>query len=159
MPIKYPVKIVGGPRFVTLMDAQGRMFAGGLEREDAEEIVSALNTQPSPSGYEYAITVEWDKHNARRHELIEAKRSRSLSEDEIAEFRELQWLAGVKRELGSGPPPDMTQPRKKSRKVQIEEQLKRSDLTAQLSGRDDIEYGHHESLPRGEHVARLRKAE
>lgn len=27
------------------------------------------------------------------------------------------------------------QPRKKSKKVQIEEQLKRSDLTAQLSGR------------------------
>ena len=49
------------------------------------------------------------------------------------------------------------QPRKKSRKVQIEEQLKRSDLTAFETGRTDIEYGHFDSLPRGEHVARLKR--
>lgn len=49
------------------------------------------------------------------------------------------------------------QPRKKSKKVQIEEQLKRSDLTAQEVGRDDIEYGHFDSLPRGEHVARMKR--
>lgn len=53
-------------------------------------------------GYERAITIEWDKHNARRHDLIEAKRSRSLSDEEASELRELQWLAGIKRELGSG---------------------------------------------------------
>ena len=45
-------------------------------------------------------------------------------------------------------------PRKQSKKQKTEESLRQSDLSAQLSGRDDIEYGHHESLPRGEHVAR-----
>lgn len=54
-------------------------------------------------GYERVITVEWDKHNARRHELIEAKRARLLSESEISELAELQWLAGIKRELANGP--------------------------------------------------------
>lgn len=57
----------------------------------------------SPLGYEHAITVGWAKHNARRHELLEAKRSRSLSESEITELAELQWLAGIKRELQKGP--------------------------------------------------------
>lgn len=44
---------------------------------------------------------------------------------------------------------------RKARKQKVEELLRRSDLTAQLTGRDDIEYGHHETLPRGEHVANL----
>jgi hypothetical protein len=77
---------------VHILDQSGRAIAGGLIREDAEEIVNALNSQP----------------------------------------------------------------KKKSKKIQIEEALKRSDLTAQSAERDDIEYGHHESLPRGEHVARLK---
>lgn len=66
----------------------------------------SVDTAPiaAPLGYEYAITVDWNKHNARRHELIEAKRSRRLSDDEATEFRELQWLAGIKRELLTGPP-------------------------------------------------------
>lgn len=46
-------------------------------------------------------------------------------------------------------------PRSRVRKQKIEEQLRASDLTAQTAGRTDIEYGHHESLPRGEHVARI----
>jgi len=51
-----------------------------------------------------------------------------------------------------------SQPKRKSKKIQIEEALRRSDLTAQISGgRDDVEYGHHDQLPRGEHVARLSK--
>lgn len=56
----------------------------------------------SPLGYEHAITIGWNEHNARRHELIEAKRSRLLSESESAELAELQWLAGIKRELANG---------------------------------------------------------
>ena len=48
------------------------------------------------------------------------------------------------------------QPRKKSKKVQIEDALRLSDLGAQIVERDDIEYGHFDSLPRGEHVARLK---
>lgn len=44
-------------------------------------------------------------------------------------------------------------PRSRSKKQKIEEDLRQSDLTAQYAGRTDIEYGHHESLPRGEHVA------
>lgn len=47
---------------------------------------------------------------------------------------------------------------RRSKKQKIEDALRESDLTAQLcGGRDDVEYGHHESLPRGEHVSRLRK--
>lgn len=45
-------------------------------------------------------------------------------------------------------------PQRKSKKKQVEEALRESDLSAQLSGRDNIDYGHHETLPRGEHVAR-----
>jgi hypothetical protein len=44
-------------------------------------------------------------------------------------------------------------PRSRSKKQKIEDKLRQSDLTARLTGRDDIEYGHHETLPRGEHVA------
>lgn len=47
-------------------------------------------------------------------------------------------------------------PRSRSKKQKIEESLRESDLTAQLSGRTDIQYGHHDSLPRGEHVANRR---
>lgn len=54
-------------------------------------------------GYEHALTIGWNEHNARRHELIEAKRSRTLSESEISELAELQWLAGIKRALLNGP--------------------------------------------------------
>ena len=50
-----------------------------------------------------------------------------------------------------------SQPRKKSKKIQIEEALRRSDLGAQLAERTDVEYGHHDSLPRGEHVARMKR--
>jgi hypothetical protein len=44
--------------------------------------------------------------------------------------------------------------RRKTKKALQVEELKRSDLGAQLTGRSDIEYGHHETLPRGEHVMR-----
>lgn len=49
-----------------------------------------------------------------------------------------------------------TASRSRSKKQKIEESLRESDLTARLAGRDDVEYGHHESLPRGEHVANRR---
>lgn len=49
-------------------------------------------------------------------------------------------------------------PRPRSKKQKIEETLRQSDLTAQLADRQDIVYGHHDSLPRGKHVAnQLRK--
>lgn len=44
--------------------------------------------------------------------------------------------------------------RSRSKKQNIADELRRSDLTAQLAGRTDIEHGPHDSLPRGEHVAR-----
>lgn len=48
-------------------------------------------------------------------------------------------------------------PRSRSKKQKVEDELRRSDLTAQLcGGRPEIEYGHHETLPRGEHVANRR---
>jgi len=47
--------------------------------------------------------------------------------------------------------------RSRSKKQKIEEELRESDLTAQLSGRDNIVYGHHDMVPRGEHVARRSK--
>ncbi len=46
--------------------------------------------------------------------------------------------------------------RSRSKKQKIEDSLKQSDLTAQYAERQDIEYGHHETIPRGEHVARRR---
>lgn len=48
-------------------------------------------------------------------------------------------------------------PRSRSKKQRIEDELRESDLTAQLADRQDIIYGHHDSLPRGEHVARLNR--
>lgn len=47
-------------------------------------------------------------------------------------------------------------PRSRSRKQKIEDALRDSDLTAQLADRQDIVYGHHDMIPRGEHVARLK---
>lgn len=46
--------------------------------------------------------------------------------------------------------------KRKAKKIQVEEALRRSDLTGRLADRQDIEYGPHDQLPRGEHVARLR---
>lgn len=45
--------------------------------------------------------------------------------------------------------------RRVSKKQEIVEELKASDLTAQMVGREDIEYGTHEQLPKGEHVANM----
>lgn len=71
-----------------------------------------------------------------------------LSEGEKNVF-EAGWEAAM-RFVGQSP-------KKKSKKIQVEEALRLSDLTAQEVGRTDIEYGHHETLPRGEHVARITK--
>lgn len=94
MPINYPLRVeqLPGAVYAHIKDASDRAIAGGLSREDAEEIVDALNSLP----------------------------------------------------------------KRKSKKILAEEALRRSDLTAREVGRDDIEYGHHESLPRGEHVARMK---
>lgn len=46
--------------------------------------------------------------------------------------------------------------RTRSKKQKIEDDLRQSDLTGQLAERTDILYGHHDSLPRGEHVANRR---
>lgn len=54
--------------------------------------------------YEQAITVNWAATNTRRHELI-TKKAGGLTDNEANELYALQWLAGMKRELGSGPPP------------------------------------------------------
>jgi hypothetical protein len=92
MSIHNPVRVEGPGFYVMLVDAKDRVIAGGLLREDAEEICNALNSQP----------------------------------------------------------------KRKSKKIAVEEALRRSDLMAQLAGRDDIEHGHHDQLPRGEHVANLK---
>jgi hypothetical protein len=49
--------------------------------------------------------------------------------------------------------------RRKSKKEQLAEDLRNSDLTAQaIGGRDDIVYGPHDSLPTcGEHVSRMKR--
>lgn len=50
------------------------------------------------------------------------------------------------------------QPRRKNARQRIAEDLKASDVSAQLAGRDNIEYGPYDSLPQGgEHIARVRK--
>lgn len=45
--------------------------------------------------------------------------------------------------------------RKTSKKQEVINELAANDLTAQAVGREDIEYGLHTDLPRGEHVANL----
>lgn len=64
--------------------------------------------QEAPNSREAALTTGWDQTNARRHELIDLKQSRALTDAETAELHELQWLAGLRRELLSGPPPEVT---------------------------------------------------
>lgn len=62
----------------------------------------------------------------------------------IAAIRELQAQLNAKPQ------------RSRSKKQRVEDELRASDLTAQTAGRQDIEYGHHDTLPRGEHVARVK---
>jgi hypothetical protein len=45
--------------------------------------------------------------------------------------------------------------KKLSKTEQARRDLAASDLTAQGAEREDIEYGSHETLPQGQHVARL----
>lgn len=45
--------------------------------------------------------------------------------------------------------------KRRSKKEQIAEELRDSDLMAKLTGRTDIEHGHHDTLPQGQHVARM----
>ena len=48
--------------------------------------------------------------------------------------------------------------RRKSKKEQIADELRAGDLSAQAVGREDVIYGHHDSLPLcGEHVARMKR--
>lgn len=97
--IHYPVRVEGNARsdttFVTIYDASDRAIAGGLTREDAEEIVRAMNLYGDPK------------------------------------------------------------PKHKSTKVQVEEALRRSDLSGQLAGREDIQYTPADALPGGDHILRL----
>lgn len=81
------------------------VFINAIARKCSPHVyVNSLSpVSPSPqNGYERALTVEWGTTNARRHELIE--RQAGLTDDEAHELRELQWLAGLKRELSNGPP-------------------------------------------------------
>lgn len=50
-----------------------------------------------------AITTDWELTNSRRHELIAEKAVKSLRGEEVNELKELQRLAGLKRELLSSP--------------------------------------------------------
>jgi hypothetical protein len=73
--------------------------------------IAAIITKHFPSAvsvaglnyYEQALTVNWGSTNTRRHELITKKAADGLADDEAEEFAELQWLAGIKRELANGP--------------------------------------------------------
>ena len=51
----------------------------------------------------YAITDGWDTNNKRRHRLIEKKHAQTLRPEEAEELKNLQRLAGLKRELLSSP--------------------------------------------------------
>jgi hypothetical protein len=50
-----------------------------------------------------AITVDWDTTNGRREHLLDRKRNTSITAHELDELRNLQRLAGLKRELLSSP--------------------------------------------------------
>lgn len=74
-----------------------------------------------------------------------------VSEEIDAEIRRLAKMhGGVDKALRVV----LSKPKSKAEK-QVEA-LAASDLTAQVVERTDIEYGHHETLPRGEHVASQR---
>ncbi len=46
--------------------------------------------------------------------------------------------------------------RKRAKKDRVADALAASDLTAQaVGGRPDVQYGHHEELPSGQHVANV----
>jgi hypothetical protein len=45
--------------------------------------------------------------------------------------------------------------KRKSKRTSAADELKRSDLTAQLAERDNIIYGSSDSIPGGEHIIRL----
>lgn len=101
---------------------------------------------------------------ARRFEpesLRETSRDLIVLADEVIRLRELEQIIyetskGIPSTRIDLPEVETTRPKKLNRKQQIAEELRASDLTAQVTGRDDIDYGHHESLPRGEHVARIK---
>jgi N-6 DNA methylase len=50
-----------------------------------------------------AITTDWDTTNSQRHELIAASFKQPLRDEEVIRLKELQRLAGLKRELLSSP--------------------------------------------------------
>ena len=50
-----------------------------------------------------AITTDWNITNSRRHELIASNINNSLRAEQVDELKELQRLAGLKRELLSSP--------------------------------------------------------
>lgn len=97
---------------VAPVEQSGLRKDGFIEHDLGDKVIVTRAAPASPAairdasptfGYERALTSDWETHNARRHELIEARRSRLLSEAEITELAELQWLAGIKRALASGP--------------------------------------------------------
>lgn len=87
--------------------------------------------------------------------LIEAADGGVLAEFAAMNRAAVPSLIALRKQI----PPHFRRPRRRlaSRKQKIEDELRASDLTALESGRDDVEYGHHDSLPRGEHVARMKK--
>lgn len=50
-----------------------------------------------------AVTADWQLTNHRRHELLQKRRDRTISNDERAELQHLQHLAGLKTDLLSSP--------------------------------------------------------
>jgi hypothetical protein len=50
-----------------------------------------------------AITIDWEKTNRKRHELIDRRTNRRLNHSDAQELDRLQRLAGLKRELLSSP--------------------------------------------------------
>lgn len=91
----------------TEMERQLLDYFAGWERVD----VPFKQDRYFPRGFEeaislldfLAITTDWEATNRRRYELIESKTSGTLDAEGFDELKELQRLAGLKRELLSSP--------------------------------------------------------
>lgn len=77
-------------------------------------------------------------------------RAQNGSQGEMVDAAVRCLMAGAQMQPQSG-----VALRPKNKKQRVEQELAASDLTAQIVERDDIEYGHHDPQPRGEHVANL----
>lgn len=122
------------------------------DRERLRRAVREINDLPDISGDDSDELKRLCDQSTREVQLTGAV-SASTSLEMIAHMRELEMkLRVLQSQLNS-------KPQRRSKKPKIEDQLRDSDVMAQMiGGRDDVVYGPHDALPQGgDHVARIGK--